>query len=133
VAVLSTPPPREQRVGSGAAEVTAVTRRYSSPACRTPAVTRATGTAFDVWNRWDARWYDDLARLGYNLHGPNDDKNVGFFPLYPLLVRMLHDGLALVGRDVLDGPVPDRRMGRMTVVRQKLPRIVVRGPPGAVA
>jgi hypothetical protein len=53
-----------------------------------------------VWNRWDARWYDDLARLGYNLHGPNDYKNVAFFPLYPLLVRMLHDGLALMGRDV---------------------------------
>jgi hypothetical protein len=29
-----------------------------------------------VWNRWDACWYDDLARLGYNLHGPNDYKNL---------------------------------------------------------
>jgi Gpi18-like mannosyltransferase len=64
-------------------------------------VSRATGTPFDVWNRWDARWYDDLARLGYNLHGPNDYKNVAFFPLYPLLERTLHDALALVGRDVL--------------------------------
>jgi hypothetical protein len=64
-------------------------------------VPRATGTPFDVWNRWDARWYDDLARLGYNLHGPNDYKNVAFFPLYPLLMRTLHDALALVGRDVL--------------------------------
>src|SRR2546423_7764143 len=64
-------------------------------------VHHATGTPFDVWNRWDARWYDDLARLGYNLHGPNDYKNVAFFPLYPLLVRTLHDALAIVGRDVL--------------------------------
>jgi hypothetical protein len=64
-------------------------------------VSHATGTPFDVWNRWDARWYDDLARLGYNLHGPHDYKNVAFFPLFPLLVRTLHDALALVGRDVL--------------------------------
>jgi hypothetical protein len=33
---------------------------------------RATGTQVDAWNRWDACWYDDLARLGFNLHGPND-------------------------------------------------------------
>jgi hypothetical protein len=64
-------------------------------------VPHATGTPFDAWNRWDVRWYDDLARLGYNLHGPNDYKNVAFFPLYPLLVRTLHDALAIVGRDVL--------------------------------
>jgi hypothetical protein len=62
---------------------------------------RATGTQFDAWNRWDACWYDDLARLGCNLHGPNDYKNVAFFPLYPPLVRTLHDALAVVGRDDL--------------------------------
>src|SRR2546423_387719 len=62
---------------------------------------RATGTAFDEWNRWDTRWYDDLARLGYNLHGPNDYENVAFFPPYPLLLRTLPEALAIVGRDVL--------------------------------
>ena len=41
----------------------------------------ATGTALDAWNRWDARWYADLARLGYNIRGPNGFKNVAFFPL----------------------------------------------------
>lgn len=61
----------------------------------------ATGTILDVWNRWDTLWYDDLAQLGYNLHGPNDYKNVVFFPLYPLLTRALHDILAFAGRDVL--------------------------------
>jgi hypothetical protein len=60
-----------------------------------------TWTIFDEWNRWDTRWYDDLARLGYNLRGPNDYKNVAFFPLYPLLVRALHDVLAVGMRNVL--------------------------------
>ena len=61
----------------------------------------ATGTAFDEWNRWDTRWYDDLARLGYNLHGPNDYKNVAFFPLYPLLVRTLHDAIVIAEQALL--------------------------------
>ncbi len=60
-----------------------------------------TGTILDEWNRWDTRWYDDLARLGYNLRGPNGYKNVAFFPLYPLLVRALHDVLAVGLRNVL--------------------------------
>jgi len=68
----------------------------------------ATGTALDGWNRWDARWYDDLARLGYNIRGPDGFKNVAFFPLYPLLTRTLHDASAVVARDVLAVPVPDK-------------------------
>lgn len=60
-----------------------------------------TGTILDEWNRWDTRWYDDLARLGYNLRGPNGYKNVAFFPLYPLLIRAVHDGIAVLTRDVL--------------------------------
>jgi len=68
----------------------------------------ATGTAFDGWNRWDARWYDDIARLGYNLHGPTGFKNVAFFPLYPLLTRTLHDAIAAFVGNVLDMPLPDK-------------------------
>jgi len=67
----------------------------------------ATGTAFDAWNRWDARWYDDLARLGYNIRGPDGFKNVAFFPLYPLLTRTLHDAGAVFVRNVLGAPLPD--------------------------
>jgi Mannosyltransferase (PIG-V) len=69
---------------------------------------RATGTAFDEWNRWDTRWYDDLARLGYNLHGPNDYKNVAFFPLYPLLVRTLHEVIVTAEQALLGVVPPDR-------------------------
>jgi hypothetical protein len=68
----------------------------------------ATGTALDGWNRWDARWYDDIARLGYNLHGPTGFKNVAFFPLYPLLTRTLHDAIAAFFGNVLDMPLPDK-------------------------
>lgn len=62
---------------------------------------RATGTVFDLWSRWDALWYDDLARLGYNNRGPNGFTNFAFFPLYPLLTRTVHDAMAMVGRAIL--------------------------------
>lgn len=65
-----------------------------------------TGTLMDAWNRWDTRWYEDLARLGYNLRGPQGFKNVAFFPLYPLLTRTLHDAMAIVQRSLL-GFMPD--------------------------
>ena len=64
----------------------------------------ATGTAFDEWNRADARWYLDIAHLGYNLRGPSGYKNVAFFPLFPLLTRAMHDSIALTGRAVLGIP-----------------------------
>lgn len=67
----------------------------------------ATGTALDNWNRWDTIWYDDLARLGYNMRGPNGYTNVAFFPLYPLLTRTLHDAVAFVGHSVLGIAMPD--------------------------
>lgn len=40
---------------------------------------------FGVWQRWDACWYERIATFGY-LSG---DPSVAFFPLYPLLMRML--------------------------------------------
>lgn len=43
----------------------------------------------DLHNRWDAYWYLDIAQNGYYLRGEKDIANVVFFPLYPLLVRML--------------------------------------------
>ncbi|MGH7937455.1 MAG: hypothetical protein ACRD5Z_00585, partial [Bryobacteraceae bacterium] len=39
----------------------------------------------DMWNRWDARIYVDLARQGYVSSGPHESWIV-FFPLYPWLV-----------------------------------------------
>ena len=66
-----------------------------------------TGTPFDAWSRYDVRWYDDLARFGYNLHGPDDYKNVAFFPLFPLLTRSLHDVLTLLGFGHVSAHAPD--------------------------
>ena len=43
----------------------------------------------ELHNRWDAYWYLDIAQNGYYLRGEKDIANVVFFPLYPLLVRML--------------------------------------------
>jgi len=66
-----------------------------------------TGTVLDAWNRSDVQWYDDLARLGYNLRGPDSYKNVAFFPLFPLLVRTVHLALSVAARDVLGLASPD--------------------------
>jgi hypothetical protein len=43
----------------------------------------------DLHNRWDAYWYLTIAQGGYDLRGEKDISNVVFFPLYPLIVRML--------------------------------------------
>lgn len=47
----------------------------------------------DVWGRYDTIWYLDVARNGYVVRGPLEavQSNVAFFPLYPLLVRGLHE------------------------------------------
>jgi hypothetical protein len=40
----------------------------------------------EIWNRWDAPHYLDLARYGYNAGGPGDvPLFIVFFPLYPWL------------------------------------------------
>jgi hypothetical protein len=43
----------------------------------------------DLHNRWDAYWYLTIAQDGYYLRGEHDISNVVFFPLYPLLVRLI--------------------------------------------
>lgn len=42
----------------------------------------------DMWARWDARWYEIIARDGY-WFDPAQQSPVAFFPLYPLLMRGL--------------------------------------------
>lgn len=39
--------------------------------------------------RWDAFWYMDIARNGYQYNGPDVYSNIIFFPLYPLAVRYI--------------------------------------------
>ncbi len=42
-------------------------------------------------NLWDAAWYRGVAEFGYSWNGnPKIQQNVAFFPLYPLLVHLVH-------------------------------------------
>ena len=46
--------------------------------------------AWDPWARWDTSHYVAIAQLGYgDPVSPSPDGGVGFFPLYPLLMRGL--------------------------------------------
>jgi len=62
----------------------------------------------DLHNRWDAYWYLTIAQDGYDLRGEGDISNVVFFPLYPLLVRLLGP---LAGDDLVPGPVAPHEDG----------------------
>jgi hypothetical protein len=52
----------------------------------------------EIWNRWDAPHYLDLARAGYVAEGA-ESRWIVFYPLYPWLVRLA----ALFTRDYLVG------------------------------
>jgi hypothetical protein len=45
--------------------------------------------ALDGWARWDAAHYVAIAQVGYGADNPSPHGGVGFFPLYPLLMRGL--------------------------------------------
>jgi Dolichyl-phosphate-mannose-protein mannosyltransferase len=49
----------------------------------------------EPWQRWDALWYQHIAMSWYS------SRDVPFFPLYPMLMRIV--GLALGGRFALSG------------------------------
>jgi Gpi18-like mannosyltransferase len=49
----------------------------------------------EPWNRWDTQWYLKIAAQGY----ATDDGSLGFYPLYPLLVRVV--GILLGGQWLL--------------------------------
>jgi hypothetical protein len=52
--------------------------------------------------RWDAFWYLDIATRGYRWNGnPLEQQNVVFFPLFPLLMRVI--GRAIGGHVLLAG------------------------------
>jgi hypothetical protein len=40
-----------------------------------------------AWNQWDANWYADIARRGYDWTKPVGTGPAAFFPLFPLLIR----------------------------------------------
>jgi len=47
-------------------------------------------TLVDIFLRWDAGWYAGIAKDGYHWAGPDTQSSVAFFPLYPLLSRILN-------------------------------------------
>ena len=52
----------------------------------------------NMWSRWDAGWYLEIARSGYS-NRPGEPSSTAFFPMYPALVRVVHDILLLPARD----------------------------------
>lgn len=50
--------------------------------------------ALDMWAQWDARHYVDIALRGYDPPAA-PESNIAFFPLYPLLIRVV---LVALGR-----------------------------------
>jgi Gpi18-like mannosyltransferase len=50
----------------------------------------------NMWARWDAGWYLDVAKNGYRFL-PGEQSNVAFFPLYPYVVRLVHSAIRLPG------------------------------------
>lgn len=48
----------------------------------------------NMWARWDAGWYLDVAKHGYK-RIPGEEPNVAFFPLYPYLLGAVHDIIPL--------------------------------------
>lgn len=57
------------------------------------------GWAIDLWGRWDGGWFARIAAHGYE----QPHYTTAFFPLYPLLVRIV--AWPLGGRDVLAGVI----------------------------
>ena len=51
------------------------------------------------WLRWDAGWYQGLAKNGYQF-AAGEQSNTAFFPAYPLSIRLVHS--VLRGRTDLD-------------------------------
>jgi hypothetical protein len=43
--------------------------------------------------RWDSVWYHDIAVRGYRYDPASPENNIGFYPLYPLAVRLLSSAL----------------------------------------
>lgn len=62
----------------------------------------------DIWARWDSEWILSVVTGGYHTMPISDGSlqhglaNWGFFPLYPLLVRLL---AGIIGEPVLAGIV----------------------------
>ena len=45
--------------------------------------------SLDVFYAWDSGWYDSIATFGYEYINDGKQHSVAFFPLFPLLIRIL--------------------------------------------
>ena len=54
-----------------------------------PLLANKPATLLDMLTRWDGGWYAGIATHGYSWKGPETQSGVAFFPLYPLLARIL--------------------------------------------
>lgn len=52
----------------------------------------------NMWSRWDAGWYLDIAKRGYEFV-PGAPSNTSFYPMYPLLMRAVHRVLLMPRTD----------------------------------
>jgi 4-amino-4-deoxy-L-arabinose transferase-like glycosyltransferase len=68
------------------------------------------GWAIDLWGRWDGGWFLRIVQHGY----AEPHFTAAFFPLYPLLVRVL--AWPLAGRDVLAGVLVSLAASAVAVV-----------------
>ncbi len=68
-----------------------ISRLLIKPILGYPLTTYSPNLLLDLWGVWDTRWYLDIARNGYSTRviGPTGETNTAFFPLYPLLARIL--------------------------------------------
>jgi Gpi18-like mannosyltransferase len=49
----------------------------------------ATHPFINMWSRWDAGWYLEIAKHGYHFEAGKPG-SAAFFPLYPSVIRLLH-------------------------------------------
>lgn len=52
----------------------------------------------NMWSRWDAGWYLDIAKHGYKFEF-GTPSNTSFYPMYSLLMRAVHRVLLMPGTD----------------------------------
>lgn len=70
---------------------------------------RTAPAALEIWARWDSEWYLLIAERGYGADDafvglPVDYRrgdDTGFFPLYPLLIRVLSFGMPAVAAGIV--------------------------------
>jgi hypothetical protein len=53
----------------------------------------------NMWSRWDAGWYLEIAKQGHHYYS-DQPSSAAFFPLYPIAIRLFHGLLNLPSTDI---------------------------------